>query len=72
MKMKRISLTVTPETEKRIGKIPKGSRSPILRSLLRAYATFGEKEGHAVAIGATLSEDIEIIMKRKEVGNAST
>ncbi len=64
--MKRIYLGVTPETEKRIENIPKGSRSQIIRSLLRAYATFTEEQGSAIALGITLNEDIKIVVKPQE------
>ena len=71
MTMKRIALSVTPETEKRIENIPTGSRSQILRSLLRAYVTFQEEVGPAVALGVTLNEDIAIGVRIKEVEDAT-
>jgi len=70
MKKKRISLSVTEDTERRLALIPEGLRSTVIRSLLRAYEDLRKRTSKTIALGAVMTDDITLNLKENKGATA--
>jgi metal-responsive CopG/Arc/MetJ family transcriptional regulator len=64
MSSERVTISIDAKTAKQISHIPIGSRSQVIRNLIKAYMDLEQAKGSTQALGAVLQGTIELTITK--------